>query len=227
MRFILTFLGILLLATSAQSGAWPRDAGTTFVALSFTAKADRTTMATSGFPEDNYSALYLEHGVTPRLTLGLDSGYAKDGTYAALAFARRPIASGAGPNVFAISAGLGVTNLGGQSDTVSMVGLHFGRGLATRLGGGWVALDTSARYRILQRNAVVKADLTLGLAVQPRTKLMLQFQAGQYPGSDAFLRVVPSVARKFGRNMHVELGLEVGAIGDRQIGLKLGTWLEF
>ena len=215
MRLILVLLGTLLLTASAQAGAWPREAGTTFVALSFTAKADRTTMATTGFPTDSYTALYLEHGLTPKLTLGLDAGRAKEGSYTALAFARWPFWKDTGPNV------------SGQSDTVSMLGLSFGRGLTTRFGGGWIALDTSARYRISQRNVVLKADLTLGLTVQEVTKLMLQFQAGQYPGDDTYLRIAPSVARKFGRNKYVELGLEAGVIGDSRVGLKLGTWLEF
>jgi len=227
MRRVLTILTIALLPGWAFAGAWPREVGTTFVSLSFTAKGDPTTMTTTGFPQESFSTLYVEHGLMPRLTVGLDAGYSQAGDYSVLAFASRPVGPGDAKNRFALEAGAGVWDSGRQSDTVLHFGLDYGRGISTGLGDGWVAVDTAVQYRVSLQEVIYKADLTVGLATGKRTKIMMQLQAGDYPGSEAYVRLAPSITRQFGPRTQLELGLEAGVIGDSRIGLKLGTWFEF
>jgi hypothetical protein len=52
-------------------------------------------------------------------------------------------------------------------------------------------------------------------------------QVGDYPGSDFYLRLVPSVAREIRPGRMIELGAQFGVAGDSRVGVKLGTWLEF
>ncbi|MDJ0824830.1 MAG: hypothetical protein QNJ16_04940 [Rhodobacter sp.] len=198
-----------------------------FLSFSATAKADRTTVRQARFPQDYYYAAYLEYGLTPALTVGVDAGYGTNGDHTVLAFARHPVLQGrAGANVFALKAGAGTTRTGGQSQTLVMAGADWGRGFDTIFGDGWLSLETGLHYFTERGEVAAKADLTAGVKAGDM-KFMLQLQSGKYPGGDPYLRLVPSIAREVSAGQHVEVGLEAGLIGDDRIGVKVGAWLEF
>lgn len=176
---------------------------------------------------DTYGSVYLEHGLTPRLTLGLDAGTDPGADGSAIVFLRRPVDFGGQTHRFAVQVGMGAARSAGGTDALLQLGASWGRGLETRFGPGWAVVDVSTLYNPARETVAAKADLTLGIRPDERTKLMLQFQSGDYPGSDPYLRVVPLVARKFGARVHVEMGARLGLAGDERVGVKLGTWLEF
>ncbi|MDJ0627452.1 MAG: hypothetical protein QNJ44_04250 [Rhodobacter sp.] len=226
MRCLAIFV-LCLVPALATAGAWPREQGKVFLSLSHTLKGDPATMLTYGIVEESYTAVYLEYGLTAKTTVGLDAGYADGGDYTVLVFARRPVGPGTGRNIFALKAGAGTARMGNRAQSVLMAGAHWGRGLNTLFGDGWLSLETGLHYFTARGETAAKADLTLGVKPGGKNKVMLQVQAGQYPGSDAYLRLVPSVATQLRKGLHVEMGAEAGLVGDDRIGLKLGTWLEF
>ncbi len=220
MRFWLSCLILAIVPITAGAGAWPRDKDSVF--LSFSSVLSTPT-GVLGRDLQVYSSLYAEYGLSRDLTLGLDAGKGQGGDYSATVFLRMPLLRRAERHRFAFKAGLGLA----EDDTLVNLGASWGRGMETRYGHGWVSLDTDLVYHTRAGTFAGKADLTLGIKPGERTKLMLQLQIGDYPGSGPFVRLAPSVARKFGSRTYVVLGAKIGVVGDDRAGLKLGTWLEF
>jgi len=220
-------VALLLWPALASAGAWPREKGTAFLSFSYMIAAPYDALGVSGSDLDQYANVYLEVGMTPRLTFGVDGGMDPGGSYTVIAFLRRPIDLGGDKNVYAMQAGIGAEYAEGGPQYLVQSGLSWGRGLQTRFGSGWAGLDATVTYNTVQRNYVPKANLTLGLNANDRTKLMLQVQAGAYPGSDPYLRLAPSVVRKMSKRTYLEFGAQLGLAGDERVGVKLGTWLEF
>ena len=227
MRFGLLVLLIVLLPATTLAGAWPRAQGDWFVGLSYTARGDTTSLGTPAFALSGSGSLYLEYGATAKLTFGLDATRADTGDYSALAFARYPVVTGLVPGKLAVRGGIGMHDTAAGTEQFVQLGAHWGKGMETGYGPGWLSLDTQLDYRLTTGDTVAKADLTLGVKPNDRTKLMLRLQSGAYPGSDPYLRIAPSVARKTGDRQHVVLGVELDLIGGSNAGLTLGTWLAF
>lgn len=208
---------IALLAIPAGAGPWPRGKGETF--LSFSGQAEEPDAA--GRVKIVFSS-YAEHGLTPRLTLGLD--LFGDGTRMskAIAFLRRPLLQERQEWKLAGEVGLG------QVDGLNVLrpGLSLGRGVRILGRHGWITLDTRA-VLLMDHVRVWEADLTLGLSAMDRLKLIVQLQGGAPDAGRAHLRVAPSAVWRFGPGRHLELGVSTGLDGHTPDGLKLGMWLEF
>lgn len=216
---------ILLTPLAAAAGPWPRDEGASF--LSFSTQVT-TPSGQIGTGLQSYTSLYYERGMKRRLTFGVDAGVSESGAFSGFAFLRAPILQRSETHLFAFRVGLGATGDNGSMDDVSaMIGGYWGRGLDTRLGSGWATLDVQMHHRFGQSDVITKADATLGIKPSERWKVMLQVQAGRYPGSDPYVRLAPSVAWEVKEGRHIEFGAQVGVVGDDRIGLKLGSWLEF
>ena len=96
MRPALTLSGTILLlclcAQQSQAGAWPRKAGEGFanVAVRLGWPQDVGEW-TSLEPSQDYSTLYMEYGLTDRLTLGLDLGHSVSGGGKTVLFLQYPL----------------------------------------------------------------------------------------------------------------------------------------
>lgn len=222
MRHLLVF-AVLLLPVAAWPGPWPREQGTGFVSLSseyFVARG----------AEQAYTSFYAEYGLSDQLTLGADlGGNDSSGDWTAFVFARRPVLQGKGPHQVALELGLGAApNPLWQAEPVLRPGLHWGRGLKTGWGPGWVTLETRLEYRVLSQDSVRKADLTLGVRPRDHTMLIMQVQSGDYPASEPYLRLAPKYVRRIGRSKaHLEVGLRYGVSSDDSLGVRIGSWLNF
>ena len=214
-----------LFPATAVAGAWPREPGSWFLATSYTVRGDVASLGTPAFTMSGSSS--VEYGLTPTLTFGVYANRADSGDYSVLAFARHPVGFGLVPGKLAVQAGIGTHGTAVSNERLLQLGVNWGKGIKTGFGPGWLALDTQLHYRLTTGDIVLKADLTLGVKPNDRTKLMLQLQSGLYPGTDPYVRLAPSVARKIGNRQHIVLGVEADLIGGSDIGLKLGTWLEF
>ncbi len=214
---------ICLLPVQAAAGAWQREKGSFFLSAGYTASVDPETLGAMSIQMEGYATAYLEYGVSDRLTFGIDAGMGAPGDHTVIAFARTPVRFGNGTHVFAVKAGVGTTKNTGTSQSLVQIGASWGRGIQTRFGNGWLSLDTSVQYRLTTQDIDGKVDLTLGIKPDKRTKLMLQVQTGSAP----YLRLAPSAVRQIGPGRHVELGLDIGVVGVKTVGLKLGSWLEF
>jgi len=220
-------LFLCALASQAHAGAWPRGEGNTFVALNYTLRADPETLGEETLATDSFGALLVERGLSERLTFGFDAVSGQSGDYSAVLYLSRAVGALDAPNRFALHLGAGVTQDGAIEETQAYFGASWGRGLDTRWGNGWSAIDVGAFYRTDSGDVATKADITFGVNPTEVLTVFVQAQAGQFPGSDAYLRVVPSVAYTLGAGPRLELGLPVGLSGDDQVGVKLGTWLDF
>ncbi len=227
MAIIRIFLVILLTSAQAQAGAWARGTGNTFVALSYAMAEDPELFGTEAFDPAGYLSLMIEHGVGDRLTFGLDAGRSDAGDYKAVTYLSRTFGPMDGKMRYAVQLGAGTSRHFMGDDPVAYLGTSIGRGLETPWGTGWAAMDTTSYYRTRTQEFVTKADITVGLNTGDRVKLFVQVQTGKYPTNDAYVRVVPSMAYEVRDGRYIELGVAVGLVGDSNMGVKLGTWLEF
>jgi hypothetical protein len=225
-RSLALALVALLAATSqAQAGPWPRGEGETFLSFSgfVTTPMDQIGADTQGF-----ASVYLERGMRHELTFGLDAGVAEGGAFSAFVFMKKPDLKQSETHRFALRLGAGASGEAGEiQDATAVFGAYWGRGFTSRFGSGWATLDVQAHYGLISGDVIAKADATIGIKPNDRLKVMMQLQTGDYPGADPFLRLAPSVAWALTEGHHIELGGQVGLIGDDRVGLKIGTWLEF
>ena len=229
----LVLCALAALAGPVNAGAWPREAGTGFSSLSLWQGRDSA---------DSYTALFLEYGLLPRLTLGLDAGRSVSGQTKSVVFLRAPFGRTMGGLV---AAELGLGEIAGRP--VLRPGVSWGHGITRPRWKGWLAVDTLMEVDLETRQIDVKADVTLGVTPQSDAGLpsdwtfMVQVQTGLISLQDslyllhtegitpepAFLRIVPSVTYQLREGMHLELGLYRGLNGSSEQGVKLGLWSRF
>ena len=224
---------LLSVAGQVSAGAWPREAGTGFASVTRWQAQDSA---------DSYSALFVEYGLLPRLTLGLDAGRSVAGQTKSVAFLRAPFGRAMG-GLVAVELGWG--EIAGRR--VLRPGLSWGRSVARSRWQGWLAVDTLMELDLETRQIDIKADVTLGITPQSQAgtasdwTVMLQLQTGlvgvqdsldllYYEGiipEPSFLRLAPSVTYRLREGMHLELGLYRGLNGSSERGVKLGLWSRF
>lgn len=224
---------LAVLAKPVHAGAWPRDTRTGFSSLSLWQGRNSA---------DSYTALFIEYGLMPRLTLGLDAGRSVSGQTKAVVFMRAPVGRTMGGLV---AAELGLGEIAGRP--VLRPGLSWGHSIARARWKGWLAVDTLMEVDLETRQIDVKADVTLGVTPQSDGEqpsdwtFMVQMQTGLVGLQDSlyllqtegiapeptFLRIVPSVTYQLREGMHLELGLYRGLNGSSEQGVKLGLWSRF
>jgi hypothetical protein len=222
-----------LLPVAVMAGAWPREAGTGFASLS-------QWQGLGG--ANSYTALFVEYGLTPRLTLGLDAGRSVSGDGKTVAFLRTPVMRILGGPV---AAELGYGQIAGRP--VLRPGLSWGRSVARPRWQGWLAIDTRLEVDLESRKLDEKTDITLGLTpLSPDGRpadwtMMLQLQTGVVdirqqlfllqtegirPGA-SFLRLVPSVTYRLRDGLQLEIGYVHPLDGSGARAIKLGLWSTF
>ena len=205
----------------AQAGAWPREAGEVF--LSFGGNVALFGGATRPVHYD--PTLYLEYGLTERLTLGLD-GYTADAGRAGSLFGwlRLPWRPGEGDDVWAVSAGLGSTLLpDGDQEATTRLGLHWGRGLHS----GWLALDAQGQIGVTRLSHQAKLEGTWGARLTPRWTGLMQAQVGYGLSGDIYAKLGGAAVLHATDRIDLRLGLTRALTGDRGGGLTLETWWRF
>jgi hypothetical protein len=227
MRALLTGLLILIAASEAAAGAWPREVGTSFVSLSYTATTGARTLLLPQQDLRSFASVFAEHGLARDWTIGLDAGRG-DSLSAALVFLRHPVWTGDTGHRIAAELGLGVQDDPENGLQVRVrPGLAWGRGFESRWGQGWAGLEASADLRLPTQEWGLKSDMTAGLKPTDRLMLIMQVQSGKYPGSEPIVRLAPSVVRRISESMHLQLGAIASIAGDDAVGLKLSAWFTF
>jgi hypothetical protein len=227
---MLTFAA-LVPPQSSLAGAWPREKGKTFVSVSQTMTTGARTALEAVQDVRSYTALYAEYGLTEKTTLGFDAGLAQgnqDHASSWLALVRRPVWTSEGGHRFAVDLGLGQLDEPEWGRQLRVrPGLAWGKGFESRWGGGWLGLEASAAYRVKSQDFGLKADFTAGIRPRDRWMLIFQVQSSRTAGDDPIVRIVPSVVRRFGDHVHLQLGFIGSVAGDDAMGVKFGTWLDF
>jgi len=224
MSRILVLLLCLRLALGAGpvwAGAWPRDEGETF--LSF---GGNVALFGGAMRPVHYDPMfYAEHGLTARLTLGIDGYTADAGTAGSLfAWLRLPWRPGDGDDVWAVSTGLGATLLpDGTHEATTRLGLHWGRGLES----GWLALDAQGQLGVTRLSHQAKIEATWGHKITPLWTGLFQGQAGYGLSGDLYAKLSASVIWHTTETFDLRLGLTRAMTGDRGGGLTLESWWRF
>ncbi|KNG94189.1 hypothetical protein [Pseudaestuariivita atlantica] len=215
-------LCLALCASELSAGAWPREKGTGFVSLTHRTGMDRSDPLT--VPITQYTALFLEYGLTPRLTVGIDAGRSVSGDGKFVLFAGWPVRMTEGGHVLSVELGIG--QIGAAS--VVRPGLSYGYGFARGESTGWFAADAVAEVTLEDGAADYKLDLTFGLGWPNGMKTYAQLQTGLPSGDEAFARVAGVVVLRPRRTgFATEIGIEYGVIGDDSVQMKVGLWREF
>ncbi|TCP62208.1 hypothetical protein EV663_10251 [Rhodovulum bhavnagarense] len=227
MRLALVILGVIALfapLSTAHAGAWLRDEGRALLSLSYEHGRDRDTKH-----DLEHTGLLVEYGLTPRLTLGLDTGRGRgnDGVEAMI-FLRHGVQADLLPGVLSWTGGLGKGDLAGQGASgLVRLGLSWGTGWQTWMGAAWLSLDATADYYPSASAEEYALDVTLGMKPSGRTLLTLELWAEDPAQADAKIRLAPSLHRRVGDRTWLRVGATGGIHDDDGMGLVLGTWLEF
>lgn len=232
MRALVAGLLIALAAGEAQAGAWPRPKGETFVSVTRQQTTGARTLIEGLNDLQSWSSLYAEHGLTSRFTLGLIAGTGSgpgryDGATEALVFLRMPVWS-PGQHRFAAEIGIGTLDAEWQGRERRLrPGLSWGRGFASRWGDGWMGIESSAEFRQPSGDTVLKADVTAGLKPNDDWMWIAQVQSGRFPGNAPIVRFAPSIVRRLGGRMHLQVGGVAPIAGDDAFGATVSLWLTF
>lgn len=236
MRAPVMGLLLMLTASEAAAGAWPREKGAAFFSLSQTMSTGTQTLLAPTLDISSYTGLYAEYGLTEKLTIGLiagkggdiGSGQSDSDVTSILGFARYPIWSHDSGHRVAFD--LGVGTIEDTTDGLQQrirPGLAWGYGFESRWGGGWLGIETSLDYRQPTGDTAFKADLTAGIKPNDRYMYIFQVQSGRYPNAEPLVRIAPSFVRKMSDHFHLQLGGFVGAKGDDSIGGTIAVWASF
>jgi len=215
----LTLAIVLLcwLASGAVAGAWLRETGTAFLSLS----GEVTEPDDFGIYRQDYS-LYAEYGLAERLTIGVDAGHDMLTMSKGIVFARLPL--GRADRTVKLAVELGAGQVG--DDTALRPGLSIGRGIELWDWNGW--LNADGRAVLAGGGAMtLESDLTFGLSVTDRSKVILQIQAGQPDIGDAYAKFAPSFVYETKPGAHLEIGLTQPLTGSDLRSLSLGLWRTF
>jgi hypothetical protein len=222
------FLGALLIwiwAGAAFGGAWPRDKGQVFFAIS----ADQTR-----------TKIYAEYGLGRDWTLGAEATQGEKGRPPGLSvFLMHPVWRGSGGAI--LSAGVGgayretyaagaYAHLEGTPEIAASVRLSWGKGYGSRWGEGWYALDAQVEKVMSEdwalRGLTYKLDATIGLKPFERVMVMVQAQGWASASGERVLRLEPSAAWALGK-VQLVAAPSIGVIGAADPRFKLALWLTF
>lgn len=156
MRRLLIALMLAAVASRAEAGAWPRDAGTAFVSLAQRFTTGAMDLRAPLAELESYSSIFAEYGLAPDLTLGIDAGYGR-GEFpvaTALVFARRPVWRSENGQIAAVELGLGWRSHERDGEALRLrPGLSWGRGFDSRWGGGWLGAEATAEWACRPRTS--------------------------------------------------------------------------
>lgn len=224
MRLLAALLLLTLLARPLFAGAWMREEGTGFFSYSVSAMRDTTL---PGAATDFTQTIFVEYGLRPRLTFGANAWQTGDEA-TVYVFFRHPLSNAKAPRKLAVELAFGAFKGDGQkSEPVQRLGFSVGQGFATGWGPGWMQLDTSYEYRASTATEILKAEATLGVSYRANSKAMVQIIAEQINRDPLLLTLSPSYLRQVTSNTYLVLGADYDLSGGNEVGLRLGTWLEF
>lgn len=218
----------------AQAGAWPREAGTVFVATG--AERDRDG--------NSYASLYAEYGLSPRTTVGVELGHTTVGETTALVWAQRPLDDGKGAHRFSVGFGLGAVWRDGAIEPLAQTTLAWGRGFDSRLAAGWLSARGSLRIALspadvsmapadpteaafLTPETSVKSELTLGLHAREGLMLINELWFEDRDDVAFSAKLATSAVVDIAGPLKLQLGVIEPLRGPGESSVRLGSWVTF
>jgi len=214
MRFILLIIA-LLSASPAFAGPWVRAEGEGF--LSFAIEGPTSD-------DSAFGTVFVEYGLSDRITLGFDMGGTDEDLHKAILFAKMPVKL---PEFLSFKAaadlGFGVR----EDMKVIRSGLSIGRGFEFVGMPGWMSVDSIAYIETKGRDLAIATDLTIGLNTTERSKWIVQLQNGYEQSKEDYMKIAPSYIYERKPGQHLEIGVLAGLRNAEDYALKLGLWQTF
>lgn len=205
---------------AAAAGAWLRDKGKGFTSIGATIRK------TPGY-YDYETTAYSEHGLAPKLTIGLDVNQTPGLTGHALAFARVPLIGHPDTSRLALEIGIGAHQLIGAWYPMQKLTLSYGRGFDGPWGPGWYNLDLATERRKGLQHSILKLDATIGLSGQARVQPLLQIETARIADLPLLWSLTPAIRIRDDNQRNWLIGVEYRSADIRTTGLKFAIWREF
>jgi len=219
-RLLIALWICMTAACPAAAGAWLREKGHGFTSASVTLYRFQGAY-------DYKTTAYAEWGMAERLTLGIDINEQPGLAGHALIFARYPLWDLGTKGRFAAELGLGAHHWLGDWAPMGKLTLSYGKGLETRWGNGWLAVDTGWERRSGTKTNIFKLDMTAGLSTARRIDPMLQVETAYVPGHPLFWTITPSLLIEGSKRRTWVLGLERKSDLPGSLNIKFSLWREF
>ncbi|KIN63328.1 hypothetical protein Z946_2198 [Sulfitobacter noctilucicola] len=223
MRFgwVLILAVWMMSVSTASAGAWLREEATGFVSLSF--GATQFSETTNG--------LYLEYGVSPKTTVGLDistftnSQNVRNG-FGNL-FLRRALGPSDKPSKFSYEIGIGGLWGNEMQRPTLKSGLSWGRGFQVKDRNGWVNIDGAFVYEPTLGEHITKLDGTLGIGFSQLTTGLFEVNIS-HQNEELYGAFEPSVLFKPAKSLfQIKVGAQIPFEEQKKTALKLGIWHNF
>lgn len=206
----------------ASAGAWARGKGKTFV--SATAILTWPKGRALEYP-DVYGGLYIERGLGPRLTFGLDIGTSdatRPSRLKAMGFMRYTLTAPDARLQFALDIGAGRY----LNAPALRLGAALSSGVSLGSKQGWISLDAHALHQIGTSKTAITLDATFGVSME-RSKLMAQLSGFRSLDGRRSAQITPSYVRQIGKGRFFEIGASIDLKSTPDPVLKIGVWQEF
>jgi hypothetical protein len=203
----------------------------------------RLTVGVDAGQDDNQNGTWVGRQVSATMGLPGTDG-SEDATdwpnvrsWSGVVFLRYAVGSLEANHRFAVQLGVGLRSYEEQGlffglekmveEPILRPALAWGAGFDGPMGPGWAALVGSVEFRRDTAGEVYKLDGTLGFKPEGRWIYMAQMQTGQYPGSDAFAKLVPGVVMGLGHGVSLETSVIWGLVGTDTVGARAAIWWEW
>ncbi|MFD3189757.1 hypothetical protein ACFMPD_05715 [Sedimentitalea sp. HM32M-2] len=216
---VIALLFCAVCAPPALAGAWLREQKTAFTALGATVRGHDQGI-------DYETRFYLEYGLRPRVTLGLDFNEIPGKAGHALVFARLPLGRPDRRTRLALELGLGGHHW--QRDWAAMykIALAAGRGFESRLGNGWMGVETAVERRTGLSDPAFKLDTVVGLSSGFRFRPLIKLETAYMRGQPFSWALKPGVMFDLAGSTWV-VGLERRSAAQDTLGVTFGLWRNF
>ncbi|MEM7599216.1 MAG: hypothetical protein AAF382_16095 [Pseudomonadota bacterium] len=209
------FLILLLLTSAASAGPWPRAEGEGF--LSFSLDLDAIEF------DNNFVSFYLEYGLSRDRTLVIDRQERGDEIAKTFAVIRYPIGSPDRKLKLAYDVGIGAVD----DHVAGRLGLSVGSGWSLGQSSGWWTMDSRALLFDDGENGIVESDVTFGVQLTQRLKVISQLQTGVPSEGDPYAKIAQSFVLQTSDTRHYLLGVTSGIYEADDVQINIGLWQDF
>lgn len=220
-HLLIPILVIVLFGQAAHAGAWLREKGAGFMAVSFagTYYLDTTTQS------------YHEYGLSDKTTIIADvtmtrPRYDVPGGVATVSL-RRALSAENARAKWSYDFGVGAGWVGAEIRPHLRTGLSWGRGMTWGQKSGWMGVDGAIIWDLGQAVHLTKIDATFGANFTDVTTAMVQFYTAHINGAHSATLAPSLVFNPKQSSFRMKLGTESPLGRLESTALKLELWREF
>lgn len=218
---LILILAIVFFGQAAYAGAWLREQGAGFMAVS----------VVGTYYLDTSSQTYLEYGLSDKSTIIADVWMNRpryDPPRGIVTISMRRALSAADAQAkWAYEFGVGAGWVGTQIRPHLRTGLSWGRGMTWGQKSGWMGVDAAVLWDLEQAAHLTKVDATFGTNFTDVTTGMIQVYTAHIDGTHSVTLAPSLVFNPQKSNFRVKVGTESLLGSLENTALKLEFWREF